>query len=67
MFQWLTAFLATKTSWSESYIQKMPLYKVLLYLHSFNVLDGANTKWLNASADTDTIQIDELEDLIKDI
>lgn len=67
MFQWLTAYLASKTSWSEAYIQKMPLYKVLLYLHSFNVLDGGNTQWLNASSDVDTLGMEELNDLIKDL
>lgn len=67
MMQWLTCYIASKTSWGEEYILKMPLYKALLYLHTFNVLDGGNTKWLNASADTDTMEIEELEDLIKDI
>ena len=45
----------------------MPLYKVLLYLHSFNVLDGGNTQWLNASSDVDTLGMEELNDLIKDL
>jgi hypothetical protein len=67
MYQWLTAYLASKTSWPEDYILNLPLYKVLLYFHSLNVLDGANTKWVAASSDTDTLDLGELDDLIKDL
>lgn len=67
MFQWLTAYLATKTNWSEKYILHMPLYRVLLYFHSFNVMDGGNTRWTNTSSDTDRIDLTELDTLIKDL
>lgn len=63
----MTAFLANKTAWSEITIQQMPLYKVLLYLHSYNVLDGANTRWLNTASNTDQLTNEELNDLIKEL
>jgi hypothetical protein len=45
----------------------MPLYRVLLYFHSFNVMDGGNTRWTNTSSDTDRIDLTELDTLIKDL
>lgn len=64
MTQCLTAYLAQQTSWSEEYILNMPFFKVLLYVHSFNVINGSNTRWLATSSDVDKIDKTELDSII---
>lgn len=51
---------------TESEVQSMPFYKVLLYSHALSVMDGAETEWLNADAATPKIELDELEQLINE-
>lgn len=67
MLTWLTAYLAKQSSWTEDYILKMPFFKVLLYVHSFNVLEGANTKWLTTASNIEKIEMEELNNLIEAI
>lgn len=45
----------------------MPLHRAMLYLHTFNVLDGGNTSWLNTSDDVQRITEDGLDELIADL
>ncbi len=68
MLIWLTAYLASKTGWREEYIQSLPFYKVLLYLHSYNVLDGCNTSWLKADATAVQLNtVADLDNIIQDL
>ena len=52
---------------TEEEIHSMPFYKVLLYSHAFSVMDGAETEWQNADAATPKMELEELNDLIKEI
>ena len=56
------------TGWAEDTIKRLPFYKVLLYLHSYNVLEGCNTEWLNAdAAAVELSTVDDLDNIIKEL
>lgn len=38
--------LARATGWPEPQLLRMPLHRALLYLHAYNVSEGARTKWV---------------------
>lgn len=61
MLIYFTAYLASKSGWSEQEIRSMPFYKVLLYYHCYNVMQGYNTAWLNA--DATAVELDSVSDL----
>lgn len=68
MLIYLTAYLANKTGWTEKEISSIPFYKILLYLHSYNVIDGCNTEWLNAEASAVSLNtVDDLDKIITDL
>lgn len=64
MTVWLTAYLANKMNMTEKEVHSMPFYKVLLYSHAFQVLDGAETDWAECDASIPKIELNELNDLI---
>lgn len=56
------------TGWKEQEIQRLPFYKVLLYLHAYNVLEGSNTEWLNADATAlELTTVDELDKILTEL
>lgn len=42
---YLAALMAEKTGWSEKKILSMPFFKLLSYVHVFNIRAGMATDW----------------------
>jgi hypothetical protein len=61
----LTAYLAKNTGWSEKYILNLPFYKVLQLSHTFNILDGLDTRWAKSDSSLDKIDQNELDNLLE--
>lgn len=66
MTVWLIAYLGSKMNLTEKEIINMPFYKVLLYSHALQVLDGAETTWSNADASTPKLDLDSLDTFIEE-
>ena len=45
----------------------MPLYKVLLYSHAIQVMEGVDTQWSHLDANTPRITMTDIDDFIKEI
>lgn len=52
MLTYFTALMAEKTHWSEDSIIRMPFFKILSYLHVFNIRAGFATDWAQLDAPT---------------
>jgi hypothetical protein len=62
-----TVALAKHMGLSRKEINEMPLYKVMMYYHCINVMNGVNTKWEFADANTPKITLDSINDFLQEI
>lgn len=59
--------LAKHMGLSIKEINEMPLYKVLLYSHAIQVMEGVDTQWSHLDANTPRITMTDIDDFIKEI
>lgn len=67
MLTFLAACLAKNTGWNEDYILKMPFFKVLLYTHIYNILNGAITDWASVDASEKPITVEEVKSYLDEL
>lgn len=64
-FIYLTSLIAKNFGWSEETIINLPFFKVLLYAHGINVLEGYNTRWKNFDGDSKKLTLNELDTFLE--
>lgn len=45
----------------------MPFYKVLLYAHAIQVMEGTDTRWMHSDANTPKITLDNINKYLEEI
>ena len=59
--------LAKNMGLSLKEINEMPLYKVMLYTHAMNVMDGIDTRWEHSDIDAPKATMDDINKFIEEI
>lgn len=63
----MAARLAKITGWSERTITMMPYYKVLIYSHVYNILNGAVTDWASRAVGEKVLTLDEVKNMFDEL